>query len=150
MLLNLWKESGVPLMERMCGSDKQNFKPNPAIDVRNEAVLNATERLQTPYTWCAPDWQRRVAPSPGGGGVKASHRGCRYTDEGCRQQAWEYYKAVVTRTNSITGTSYADDPTIFRRGRKGLAPAARSPTPGWSRSLPAHPCPSPCHPVGTC
>ena len=48
MLLNLWKESGVPLMERMCGSDKQNFKPNPAIDVRSEAVPNATERLETP------------------------------------------------------------------------------------------------------
>ena len=38
-----------PACKCRCGTDKLNYKPQPALDPRPEAVLNATERLQDPY-----------------------------------------------------------------------------------------------------
>jgi hypothetical protein len=48
VLINSWKQNnGVPQFEQWCGTAGSSVKPRPDIDVRPEAVLNATERLQT-------------------------------------------------------------------------------------------------------
>lgn len=76
-----------PQFEKFCGSDKSNYKPNPAIDLREGNTLNETERIQTPYKW--------------------------YTDSGCRQYVKNFITKVVNRKNTINGRLYREDPTIF-------------------------------------
>lgn len=51
VLLNLWKESGVPLFEGFCGTAGKSSQPRPDLEKRPLGGLNATERLQTPYEW---------------------------------------------------------------------------------------------------
>lgn len=86
-LNNLWKSDGVPLFEELCGTASDNFKPDPEIDPRTEETLNATERIQTPYSW--------------------------FKSDTCREQYGAYMEAVFTRVNTVSGTQYLDDGAIF-------------------------------------
>ena len=66
--------------EAWCGTDKLSRKPNPAIDVRPELVLNATEREQTPVDW--------------------------FESNVCKQQYADYLSILANRKNSINGKLY--------------------------------------------
>jgi hypothetical protein len=75
VLINSWKQNnGVPQFEQWCGTAGSSVKPRPDIDVRPEAVLNATERLQTPFEWYNSSKCRQQVG--GSAGVQARARGC--------------------------------------------------------------------------
>ena len=93
---SLWLPSGVPQFEKWCGSDSSNFRPFPATDLRTEATLNASERLQTPFQW--------------------------YTGKTCQDQFQSFLTTLATRKNTINGRVYKDDPVIFVSGGAAAQP----------------------------
>ena len=78
----------MPTFERFCGTAGGDAKPVPALDLRPEGTLNATERVQSPYAWftsqkCkdqvgragAGGWAGRVSGGRLGGASGGSSRG---------------------------------------------------------------------------
>lgn len=63
--------------------------PRHATDLRTEAKLNESERIQTPYLWL--------------------------TDPTCQGQFKSFLTTLVTRKNTINGRVYKDDPVILVR-----------------------------------